>query len=375
MENKNTWRHFLILALPILLFSFPSCIPPLAHVFDDVEEGIYLEKSSMVSAPAPDSSVKVMTWNIRFGIGRGPWFGDACGYKVVYSEPEVLANMHLIAQKIEELQPDILLLQEVDIQCTRSAYVDQMQWLMDNTYFNYAVYASQWEVGYIPSDGLGRVNETNVILSRWPLKDARRLQMALRTDQILPEKYLYERCCMVEAKVVIPGFQDFYVVNTHASAFAQDNTRKKHLASFKQELDRITNQDGLIFVAGGDLNSIPPGSDSTDFCEEHKCPGEIVHDPNVDPYHKEGMYFEPETDGMRTLYNAYTNVIPLSTYLANQSAYFTQTPVPDGTWDRVLDYMFTNHRWVAGASSVHQECVVESDHVPVCGKLVLRKSN
>ncbi len=373
MENKKALSSFLIFALPILLFTFQSCIPPLANSFEDVEDGIYLEKSPIVSAPAPDSSVKVMTWNIRFGIGRGPWFGDACGYKVVYSESEVLANLHLIAQKIEQLKPDIVLLQEVDIQSTRSGYVDELQWLLDNTYFNYAVYGSQWQVGYIPSDGLGRMNETNVILSRWPLDGAKRYQLALRTDQIAPEQYLYERCCMVETRVVIPGFEDLYVINIHASAFAQDNTRVKHLAAFKKEMDRIKAL-GSLLVAGGDLNSIPPGSDSTDFCEEHKCTGEIVHSKEVDPYHKEGMFYDPETDGMRNLYNAYTNVIPLSTYLANQSAYFTQTPVPEMSWDRVLDYMFTNSRWVAGASSVRQECVMESDHVPVCGALIIRKS-
>jgi endonuclease/exonuclease/phosphatase family metal-dependent hydrolase len=375
MENKLFTRHFFLVAfLPILLFLLNSCIPPLAHVFEDVEDGIYLEKSSMVSFPAPDSSVKVMTWNIRFGIGRGPWFGDACGYKVVYSESEILANLTLIAQKIEELQPDIVLLQEVDIQSTRSAYVDELRWLLDHTYLNYAAYGSQWEVKYIPSDGLGRINETNVILSRWPLNEAKRIQLALRTDQIAPEKYLYERCCMVETKVIIPGFDDLYMVNIHASAFAQDDTRKKHLAAFKAELDDISAK-GFIFVAGGDLNSIPPSSDDTDFCIEHKCPGEIFHQEGKEPYHKEGMYYEPETDGMRTLYNAYWNVIPLSVYLPHQSQYFTQTPLPDGTLDRVLDYMFTNNRWVAGASSVRQECVVESDHVPVVGTLVIRKSH
>ncbi len=375
MENHRIFRQGLLLATWSLLAIFlQGCIPPLADTFKEVEDGIYLEKKSMTNAPSPDSTVKVMTWNIRFGIGRGPWFGDACGYKVVYSESEVMANLNLIAQKINQLQPDIALLQEVDIQSTRSAYVDQVQWLLDHTEFNYAVYGSQWKVQYIPSDGLGRMNETNLILSRWPLDKAKRIPMALRTDQIAPEQYLYERCCMVEAKVVIPGFEDFYVINIHASAFAQDSTRSKHLAAFKDRMDSISDA-GLLFVAGGDLNSIPPGSAKSDFCIEHKCPGETFHVDGVEPYHKEGMYYEPEKDGMRTLYNAYSNVIPLSTYIMNQSLYFTQTPVPEMIWDRTLDYLFTNSRWKAGASVVHQECTVESDHVPVCGELVLRKRN
>lgn len=371
MENKNAFKTWwLIVALIFLTY---ACVPAPVEVFDNVEPAIYVERSQLVNAPAPDSSVLVMTWNIRFGIGRGPWFGDACGYKVVYSETEVLTNLQRIADKINTLMPDIVLLQEVDIQSTRSAYVDQLQWLLDHTDYNYAVYGSQWHTQFIPSDGLGRMNETNVILSRWPLDEAKRIQLDLRTDQFFVERYLYERCCMVEAKVIIPGFQDFYVVNTHTSAFAQDSTRVKHLTSFRKRLQEI-DAAGYVFVAGGDMNSVPPGSDSTDFCEEHKCEGEIVHQAGVEPYHKEGMYYEPETDGMRELYNAFDNVIPLDEYLQHDSWYFTQNPVPDGAWDRMLDYMFSNHRWKAGSGRVYQECTIESDHVPVCGVLMLRKT-
>jgi endonuclease/exonuclease/phosphatase family metal-dependent hydrolase len=217
------------------------------------------------------------------------------------------------------------------------------------------------------------MNETNVILSRWPLTHAKRYQLELRSDQFFVERYLYERCCMVEARVEIPGFQDLYIVNTHTSAFAQDQTRTKHLISFRKRLETI-DQQGFVVVGGGDLNSVPPGSDSTDFCEEHKCAGEIVHQAGVEPFHKEGMFYEPETDGIKDLYDGFNNVIPLADYLLDQPIFFTQNPVPEMTWDRTLDYMFTNHRWKTGSGIVHQECTVESDHAPVCGELILRKN-
>jgi len=64
----------------------------------------------------------------------------------------------LLAAKITAMDADILLLQEVDTDSKRSAYIDQVQWLLDNTAMNYGVYASMWEVQFVPSDGLGRVN-------------------------------------------------------------------------------------------------------------------------------------------------------------------------------------------------------------------------
>jgi endonuclease/exonuclease/phosphatase family metal-dependent hydrolase len=372
MENRISLKivRFIVL-LPVLLFLMQSCEPP-ATSFDSEETGKYLEKSQKVSAPSPDSTVNVMTWNIRFGIGRGPWFGDACGYKVVYNSDEILSNLQLIADQINLEKPDILLLQEVDINSTRSAYVDELQWLLDNTYFNYATYGSQWEAQFIPSDGLGRMDEDNVIFSRWPLTKTVRIQLALRKDQISIERYFYERCCIVKTQVDIPGFKSFYILNTHPSAFATDDTKHSHLVSFKDELDRITT-NGDIFVGGGDLNTLPPGSDSTDYCFEDMCPGESYHHPGDNPMHKDGSNYTPEAEWLVPFYNSYKPVIPLNEYRQNQQLYFTHTTRPEHFWGRTLDYLFTNSHWKAGTGKVHQDFLKLSDHAPVSGELVLKK--
>jgi endonuclease/exonuclease/phosphatase family metal-dependent hydrolase len=247
-----------------------------------------------------------------------------------------------------------------------------MKWLLENTYFNYVVFGSQWKAQFIPSDGLGRMDEENIILSRWPLKDAKRIQLPLRTDQIKIERYFYERCCMVEARVEIPGFEDLYVVNIHASAFATDDTKHQHIEDFKAELDRISST-GAIFVAGGDLNTLPPGSSKTDYCMEDMCTGESFHNEGDDPLHKEGSNYTPEAQWLIPLYESYKNAIALEAFHQNQEAYFTHTTRPENFWDRTLDYLFTNSHWQNGESFVRQDFLYESDHAPVGGKLILVK--
>ncbi|HEY6915265.1 MAG TPA: endonuclease/exonuclease/phosphatase family protein, partial [Paludibacter sp.] len=212
MKKYIVYNICFLLFLLLLPFGISSCLPPPVDEFDDTENGVVLEKTDKVTALTPDSTVVVMTWNIRFGIGRGPWFGDACGYKVVYNSDEVLRNLQLLVDRIELIRPDILLLQEVDINSNRSGYTDQFTWLLNHTYFNYASYGSQWKAQFIPSDGLGRLQEVNAIYSRWPITECTRTQLALRKDQIAIEKYFYERCCMVTSKVEIPGFEPLYVV-------------------------------------------------------------------------------------------------------------------------------------------------------------------
>lgn len=362
---------FFILLLPVLLLILRSCEMP-ATRFDDEEDAIYYEKNDKSVPAQPDSTVMIMTWNIRFGIGRGPWFGDACGYKVTYSEDEIITRLTDIADRINSVKPDILLLQEVDINSTRSAYVDQLQWLIDHTYFNYAAYGSQWKSQFIPSDGLGRMDEANAILSRWPITEAKRLQLGLRQDQGGLTRYFYERCCMVKARISIPGFKDFYAVNIHASAFATDDTKHQHIIDFKSELDKLTSENSF-FVAGGDLNTLPPGSDSTDFCFEDMCPGESFHQPGNDPTHKEGSNYTPESQWLESLYSTYQSAVELEDFQQNQPFYFTHTTRPEHSWDRTLDYLFTNNRWRKNSVVVHQDFFYDSDHAAVSADFVLVK--
>jgi endonuclease/exonuclease/phosphatase family metal-dependent hydrolase len=184
--------------------------------------------------------------------------------------------------------------------------------------------------------------------------------------------YFYLHSCIVTGRVKIPGFKEVPLLNIHASAFATDDTKKKHYEEFKAEMDRL-NDAGEYFVAGGDLNELPPGSDSTDYCYEDMCPGESFHQPGDDPQHKAGSNYTDENTWLQPIYDAYKCAVPLNVYQANQSAYFTHTTRPEHIWDRTLDYLFTNNRWRAGSVVTHQEFLHDSDHAPVSAEFVLIK--
>ena len=47
------------------------------------------------------SELKVITWNIRFGVGRLPWFGDSCGDNVIVQKQTVIDTLQKIADFIE----------------------------------------------------------------------------------------------------------------------------------------------------------------------------------------------------------------------------------------------------------------------------------
>jgi endonuclease/exonuclease/phosphatase family metal-dependent hydrolase len=274
--------------------------------------------------------------------------------------------------QINRVKPDILMLQECDVNSKRTSYTDELTYILDHTYFNYAAYASEWKSEYIPSDGLGRMDMGQVILSRWPISDAKRVNLATRGDQSGIVNYFYLHSCYISGTIKVPGFKEFSILNIHASAFATDDTKQKHYEEFKSELDRL-DAAGVYFVAGGDFNTLPPGSDSTDFCDEDKCPGESFHQPGDDPQHKAGSDYTPEKLWLLPIYYTYTCAVPLEEYQQDQLSHFTHTTRPEHFWDRTLDYLFTNFQWVQGSDITHQDAFNLSDHAAVSARFMLKK--
>jgi endonuclease/exonuclease/phosphatase family metal-dependent hydrolase len=262
---------------------------------------------------------------------------------------------------------DIVLLQEVDIHSKRSAFIDQVQWLLDNTDLNYGVYASGWRADYIPGDGLGAMDSGNAILSRWPIADAWRIPLALRSAQGALTRYFYLKRNILNATIDIPDQTGFHVVNVHTAAYSKDGTKQKHIDRFKAELDKL-NRLNALFVGGGDLNVIPPGSVQVNDFDDLVCMDE---DFIADDFTEELTWLSP-------LYGSYQPAIPLDAYQLDNSRYYSHTVDAEGFWNRKLDYLFTNGEWQVGSGLVHQDLnsggmatMPLSDHAPVSAVLVL----
>jgi endonuclease/exonuclease/phosphatase family metal-dependent hydrolase len=358
----------ILLLWAVLLFLILVGCDPLVTQFDPVEEAVLYQANHPFFPLIQVDTLTVMTWNIRFAAGRyTPWFGDSCGDRVLLSESEVLVTLEKLAEKINVVKPDILLLQEVDVKSKRTAYIDEVQWLLNHTYLNYAAYASSWQAQMIPSDGLGRMDMGNAILSRWPILEHERIQLPQRGDQDALTRYFYLQRNFLKTRIALPGHEDFFVINLHADAFSTDDTKRKHIERFKEELDKLDGE-GALFIAGGDFNMLPPRSDSTDFCDEDRCSGESFHHANDKPFHKEGSCYTPEKTWLQPLYDAYKPDIPPAQFYANQRRYFTHTTDRSAFWDRKLDYLFTNTGWLAQSVVTHQDFLDISDHAPVSAK-------
>jgi len=351
----------------LLLVSGALACDPFHTGFDDIEGAVSYEASGSREEPDPDAPLRVMNYNIKFGGGRIDFFFDCFGDRVLMSKDEVLANLAALVEKVNQYDPDVLVLQEVDVNSKRSAYVDQLQWLLDHTELRYGLYASHWKADFIPSDGLGAMDSGNAILSKYPLSGGKRIALDLRAEQPSIDRYFYLKRNVLRARLEVPGKQPTFVIATHADAYSKDGTKKQHIERFKQELDTLA-EAGNTVIGSGDLNTLPPGTDKQVGFPDSVCTDEefIADD------------YTEEADWLVGLYEDYNPEVPLEVYQADNESYFSHTVDGRDFWNRKLDYIFTNASVVDGSGLVHQdeahggmETMPLSDHAPVSVEIEL----
>ncbi len=363
--------NFIVIPLALFTFCFfgVSCDP--FHVkIDDTKHEITHYTSGLLSTDNAvlNDELLVMNWNIRFGGGRIPFYWDCYGDRTLMVEDEVYLHLEAIAAKINDVNPDVLMIQEIDINSKRSVYVDQVQWILDNTSFNYAVYAPNWKADFVPSDGHGRMNTGVAIFSKWTLENARRVALPLIEEQAATTRYFYLRRNFLECTISPDGGSPIAFLNIHASAWAQDDTKQKQMEVFKAAMDSV-DASGSIFCAGGDFNIVPPGSEVlTDFEDALDCDSDFPPDD-----------FTDQVQWMEPFYTSFEAAIPLDSYLLDNSKYYSYTADENGFWTRKLDHLFTNGSFVEGSGSVHQnsanggmETMSLSDHAPMVVKIKLK---
>ena len=353
-------RRALPLGVLLLSFFVLGC-DPFHTGFDSHEAPLYFQAGSLSNIPDNSDPLSIMTWNIKFGGARIDFFFDCHGDEVLMTKVETESNLAALATVINNIDPDILFIQEADVSSKRSAYVNEVQWLLNNTKLNYAVYASQWRADFVPSDGVGPVDSGNAILSRWPIKNAQRIALPEIASQDALTRYFYLKRNYLKAEINPATGKTVNLLNIHTSAFAQDDTGKQQLDIFLAELNQL-EADNKNFIAGGDFNTLPPGSTkSKDF------PDSVCTDQDF-----QADDFSGKLDWLSDFYTTFTPAVDLEDYTEDNTPYFTHSVSSNEFWNRKLDYLFTNSTFVEGTTQVYQNetngginTMPLSDHAPM----------
>lgn len=332
--------------------------------------------------------LRVMAWNIKYGAARIPFWFDCWGDRVRMDREEVTGNLERVAALIREVDPDVLLLEEIEVNSRRSAYVDMVDVLLRETSLGYAAYFSTWRSRYVPTEGLGRMDLGNAILSKYPITEARAIRQADRTDQdaVTAAFYLHRAIGRAVLDLGDAGPAAVYVV--HTEAYDVDGTKQRQIAQIHQ----ILGDEPLPFVIGGDFNELPPVAVRRETFPDERATALCSEDFVQPPY-------TPEV--LQPFYDDFVAAIPLAAYgttEASQRRFFTHSVLgPDeinesgeaGFWNRTLDYLFAGggsdfeegsgdvlqvrgQRVAGDGAPLAGDPLRASDHAPVYGRWRVR---
>jgi endonuclease/exonuclease/phosphatase family metal-dependent hydrolase len=174
--------------------------------------------------------VRVLVYNIHAG-----W------------SPSGQSNLERVAAVIRELQADVVLLQEVDRNTTRSGNVDQIARLSELTGLHAAFGKT------LPYQG---GDYGIAILSRWPIASDTLIRLPVEPPQQRAGG-LYEPRGALYTVLARPG-GELHVVNTHIDASREDHYRRQEIRTVAEIGAR--GRARARTLVGGDLNA-EPGTD------------------------------------------------------------------------------------------------------------------
>lgn len=309
----------------------------------------------------PDQTLKILTYNVQYMAGRNlDFFCDSpneVGPDEWPSTKGIGQTITEVARIIQQENPDIILLQEVDDGSKRTDYEDQLARLLPLLSEDYVCHTSAFyqQAAFMPRPNImGAIGFKLSILSKYQIGQSTRYQLPVAPADPLTQQ-LRSKHAILEARLPVEGNPDFLVLNTHLEVPKRGaEVKQKEVAEIDRQLEKL-NQEGLPWVLGGDFNLLPPGQ-FKQLQEDQKSNFRAVSE-------------------IKLLFDKY-QVVPGLTDLSGDDdrqwlTKFINDPCETEP-DRTLDYIFFADRMTLKNAYVRQhDTVTISDHFPVIAEFNL----
>lgn len=228
--------------------------------------------------------LRVVTSNIGYG-GMDKdvhFFMDGGSMSRAISEERVIYNTNKSIEVLKAEKPDFIMLQEVDLESTRSYNVNQYDYYK-KAFNQYGLsYAINYDVPWLAlplKEPHGKVLASQVTLSNKNILSSERL--ALPIDEKWPQRLAGLDRLMLVDRIEVENGKELVLANVHLSAYDKGGEiRKLQLEMLSDFLDQERLKGNYVIV-GGDFNQAIPGSDASVFETEEEWPEWLVDMPDT----------------------------------------------------------------------------------------------
>ena len=203
------------------------------------------------------NNINLLTWNIGYGCldERADFYMDGGKSVIGESKQNAIDNVTAMENKIEELNPDIFIIQEADVESKRSYSVNEVNMLRDKFDAHENSFASNFKAGYIPipvGNSLGKVYSGITSFSKYHMTEAKRVQLPIPFSWPI-SLFNLKRCLLVTYLPIKDNSNYVVLINLHLEAYDNGEGKAKQL---KQLMDLMQEEydKGNYVIAGGDFN-------------------------------------------------------------------------------------------------------------------------
>ena len=200
----------------------------------------------------------IMTWNTGYcALGdNSDFFMDGGKQVKTASYDRVQANLEAISGQIAVFSPDILVLQEVDLNSDRSYGINTYERLSAVLPGYDRTFAANFRVPFVPYPipPVGRVDSGIATLSRFSLTSSERLSLPCPFSW--PARLANLKRCLLVSRIPLPETEhELVLINLHLEAFDDGSGKAAQTAMLRQIMDAELEK-GNYLIVGGDFNQV-----------------------------------------------------------------------------------------------------------------------
>ena len=351
MKKMKRWVKVLlciVLALVLVVGAYVAYVFVDYHCIGDM--ALTPEGDAAAAELAEGTRYTVLSYNIGFGAYEDDYgfFMDGGTESWAWSEERLTANVDAIADFLAGQQADFYLLQEVDIDSTRSYHVDERQPIYQALPGMSHVFAQNYDSPFLMyplTQPHGASRSGLLTFSAAAISSAKRVELPIENSVM--KLVDLDRCYSV-SRIPVNNSKEFILYNLHLSAYTSDGTiateqLKLLLADMQAEYEA-----GNWCVAGGDFNKDLLGDSAVWF-------GEADQDYS---------WAQPISDGMFDGYDI-TLAAPLDENAPVPSCRNADSAYHEGQYVLTVDGFMVSKNVTVESTEVIDTGFQWSDHNPV----------
>ncbi len=284
-KKRKTWQSVLIwlariVGVIVVCFALLLAFLTVSEYRPAAQETLDIKSGDTKTVLKEGSSLSVMTWNVGYGAlgDNADFFMD--GGKSVQTADTVRVNQNLtgIADEIKSVSPDIVFLQEVDINSSRSHDIDEAETIetqlqaANAAKLSNSTFAYNFKVAFIPYPipPIGKVNGGILTLSNYSIESS--VRYALPTPFKWPVRLGNLKRCLMVDKIPVSNADGsasgkyLVMVNLHLEAYDDGEGKKAQTEMLKEVLQEEADKGNYV-IAGGDFNQTFSGTDDSMYPE------------------------------------------------------------------------------------------------------------